>query len=174
MIWTPPLALNQATAELPVLVERIASAQIVMAVGTSILVLAVLAAMVGAFMLFRSVRRLTDALEREAQRLGPHAVPLLEHASRVGEDARAVSHAFRADAENLHETVGELNRRLRATLDDADERVHQFGGVLRVIQDEIETLLLDAAATARGLHAAAEGLQNAVEGRPPDRPTLDG
>lgn len=174
MIWIVPLASIQAAPELSALVDRIAWAQIVMAVGMSILVLAAIAAVVGALLLVRSARRLLKAVERQAERLAPRAVPLLDHASRVAEDARAVSRAFRADAENVHETVGELNQRLRATLDDADERVRQFGAVLQVIQDEIETLLLDAAATARGLHATAERLQRAAaDADPSQRRALD-
>jgi hypothetical protein len=57
------------------------------------------------------------------------------------------------------DTVNDLNRSLRKASGAAEERVRDFAAVLDVVQEEAEQILLDSAATARGLHATAESLR---------------
>lgn len=63
-------------------------------------------------------------------------------------------------------TVEDVNSRLRAAIDSVEGRAKRFSAVIDVVQTEAEELLLDAASTARGVHAAAEMLRSgAREGR---------
>lgn len=158
-MWSSPFAVVQALAPMQAPVERIATAQIVMAVGITIWTLVLIGIGVTMFLLYRSVRRLIATVEAQVQQLAPKAAPLLTAAGKVADDATDVSNAVRGAVQDVLETVDELNQRLRALTADAEDRVRRLGAVLEVVQDEAEDVLLDAAATARGLHATAEALQ---------------
>lgn len=158
-MWSSPLGLVQAAASLQGPVERIAVSQIVMAVGITIWTLVLLAIGITTFLLYRSVRRLVSTVEGQVKQLAPKAEPLLTAANRIAGDATDISGSVRSKVHELLETVDELNHRVRELTADAEERVRQLGVVLDVVQGEAEELLVDAAATARGLHTTAEALQ---------------
>ena len=139
--------------------DRIAWSQIVMAIGMIVVTLTILASGVAAFLLFRSVRKLIHAVEAQARALAPRAEPLLTAASKVASDATGVSGAVKERVDEVLQTVQELNGRMRELATETETRVRDFGAVLDVIQAETRELLLDAAATARGVHATAEALQ---------------
>ncbi len=138
--------------------ERIAWSQIVMAVGMAAITLAMLAVAVGAFLLFRSVRRTLGNVQKQVQALAPRAEPLLTAANKLAADATSVSTSARARADEVLATVKDLNERLRALSAETEDRVREFGAVLDVVQAETRDILLDAAAAARGVHATAETL----------------
>lgn len=152
------LARIQAQADIAGRLEWIAWAQTATAVGTIVITLLVLAVAVAAVAVLRAANRMLRTLEEQAERLAPHAQPLLERAERVAEDAAEISHAIRRNVENVQETVDDLQERLRATLDGAEARVRHLASVLDAVQGEVEELLIEAAATARGLHVAARTL----------------
>jgi hypothetical protein len=56
-------------------------------------------------------------------------------------------------------TLNEVNDSLRDATRNATALAREFGAVLEVVQTEAEELLLDTAATARGVHTAAERLR---------------
>ncbi|HUP89665.1 MAG TPA: hypothetical protein VM100_09950 [Longimicrobiales bacterium] len=63
-------------------------------------------------------------------------------------------------------TVEDVNGRLQSAIASVEGRARRFGAVVDVVQTEAEELLLDAASTARGVHAAAEMLRSGgQEGR---------
>jgi hypothetical protein len=148
----------QAPALQPQL-ERIATAQIVMAAGTALATLAVLAMAIATFVLIRSVRRMAGRIEGQLQAMLPKVEPLLGAAGKVAADATDVSGAIKTRADEVLTTVGQLNERLHELATETEERVREFGAVLDVVQAEAREILLDATATARGVHATAEALQ---------------
>ncbi len=139
--------------------DRIAWSQIVMAIGMGVVTLTILATGIAAFLLFRSVRKLIGAVEAQARALAPRAEPLLTAASRLATDATGMSGAVKERVDEVLQTVQDLNGRLRELMEETEGRVRDFGAVLDVIQAETKELLLDAAATARGVHTTAEALQ---------------
>lgn len=153
------LSLLQAPSDLPEMVHRIALAQTVMAVATVVVALVVIGLGLAGVLLMRALRRTVERLERQAERLSPRVEPVLTAASRIADDATDLSRQTRKRAESLLETVERLERDLRRLIDAADERVRRLGAVLDIIQEETEDLLLDATATARGVHASARALK---------------
>ncbi len=149
---TAAVVLAQGTA-LQAQLDRIAWSQMVMAVCLAVVTLALLATVVSAFMLIRSVRQQVKALT-------PRAEPLLTAANRVATDAAALSTAIKGRGEEVLNTVQDLNGRLRELAKETEGRVREFGAVLDVVQDEAREILLDAASTARGVHKTAEALQS--------------
>lgn len=152
------LAQAQTIAQVGDRIEHLAWAETVTAIGTAVLALLGIAVAVALFAMLRALGRTLAALERTVEGLAPKAEPLLEKAAQIADDAATVSRSVREEAERIRQTVEELDQRLRSVADSATERVRHFGAVLKVVQEEVEELLLDATATARGLHAAAEAL----------------
>ncbi|HEX7050260.1 MAG TPA: hypothetical protein VF188_08680 [Longimicrobiales bacterium] len=162
-----PFASMQSVAAAAADLERLAGAEMVTAIATAVLALLGLGIAVLAFLAFRAVTRTLAAVERTVDTLAPHTEPILEQAARIASDAARVSASVREDLERFHETIRNANRQLQAAVDSIEDRVVRFGVVARVVQEEVEAVLLDAAATARGVHAATEALQGR-SGPPPD------
>jgi uncharacterized protein YoxC len=154
-----PIALIRAGTALAIQVEPAHWTQIVTTVSVAVLALLGAGVAVAALLVLRSLRRLLRTLERTVQGLSPRAEPLIERAGRLAEDAGRIAGAVRREIEDVRETVDELNRQTRAVSRAVESRVRRFGTVLDVVQDETERLLLDATATARGVHATADAMR---------------
>lgn len=139
--------------------DRIAWAQVVMAVAMAVTTLVILG--IGAAVLFLALalRRVARRLEEQVRALVPKTEPLVAAGNRIAADATELSGAVKVRVQEVLETVQDLNGRLRALSTETEERVREFGAVLEVVQGEARELLLDAAATARGVHTTAEMLQ---------------
>jgi len=146
--------------------DRIAWSQVVMAVGMVVMTLTVLASGVAAFLLFRAVRRLIATVEAQAKALAPKTEPILTAVGKVTSDASTLSTSVKERVDEVLETVKDVNGRLRELVTETESRVREFGAVLDVVQAETSQIMLDAAATARGVHTTAEALQS---GRPRGR-----
>lgn len=125
-------------------VQRIAWAQIIMAALMSLAFLAVIGA--GLFAI-RFIRKAQASIQ-----------PTIDRVNAIAADAGAVSEQVKKQVDTLLETVQQANERLRDAVHAAELRVRDFGAVLDAVQGETEEVLLDTAATARGVHVAAETL----------------
>jgi uncharacterized protein YoxC len=129
------------------------------AISLGLIALFWLAITIGVLILVALVSRLLKRVEGLVEKLAPRAEPLLDRANQIAGDATAVSQMVRHEIEAIGGTVQDLNRQLHTALDSAGEQVRKFGSVVRVVQDEVEEILIDATATARGLQAAADTLR---------------
>ena len=125
-------------------VQRIAWAQIVIAALMSLAFLAVIGA--GLFAI-RLVRKAQASMQ-----------PTIDRVNAIAADAGEVSEHVKEQVDTLLATVQQVNDRLREAVLAAELRVRDFGAVLDAVQGEAEDVLLDTAATARGVHVAAETL----------------
>lgn len=146
--------------------EAIAWSQVIMAAGTVIFVLIGLVLGIAAFLLLRALQRLVRTLEKQVETLTPRADPLIERATQLADDATKISATLREDLGRVRERVDELDQRFQSAMDDVEARARRFGAVMTVVQEEVEDILLDATATARGVHVTAEALGK----RPVDPP----
>ena len=144
----------------PVLVqqfERLVSIQLVGAVALCIISLAVLGVAVAALI---TLKKLISTVERTFGQIAPRIDPLLTSVTRIADDAEDMSSALKHRVNNVMKSVDELNDRVMTGADAVEERVRKFGLVVEVVQAEAEELLLDAAATARGVHTASQVLRS--------------
>jgi uncharacterized protein YoxC len=151
--------------------QRIAIAQIIMAIALGVVVLLLLIAGLLSLRMISDVRKGIREAQRSVQRLLPSAAPIVEKAKHVADDAEDVSGKVRRQVDDLMGTLNEVNESLRDATRTAKARVREFGAVLDVVQTEAEELLLDTAATARGVHTAAERLRRPRIPAPP-RPAV--
>ena len=173
----PLLLLQAASADAATVdaAQTIAWAQMVMAITfVALLVLAIGGAIVS-YNTLKALGRLIKEMEEVTKRLAPRADPIIDGAAKVLANLGDVSTKLRGDVEGMQDTMRDINFRLRMAADSAEDRVREFGDVLRVAQDEAQEMILGAAATARGVHTAADALREATGGprRPPVRDFRD-
>ncbi len=163
MVRTVVLGSMQTAPEVLERLDRLASAEWVTAIGTLVVAALLVGVAIGALLALRSLNhslnQMMRGIERTVARLEPRVEPLLDRAGKIAEDASHVSHSLRQEVARVQEMLADVNERLYEGLDEAEARVRRFGAVLRVVQREAEDLLLDAAATARGVHVATDRLR---------------
>jgi hypothetical protein len=135
----------QTDPELLAYVQRIAWAQMAMAAMMALAFLGVLGAALYAIRLLRTAQSSIQ--------------PVLDRANKIAGDAAEASASVRTQVDEVVATVRELNERLREAGQSAEVRVRDFAAVLDAVQGEAESVLLDTAATARGVHVTAERLR---------------
>jgi methyl-accepting chemotaxis protein len=136
--------------------EAIMWAQVTMAV---VMVLCVLAILAAAFAVWLLARKAMKEVEKTRDLLIPHVTPVLSRAGSIADDVRAITAGFKEDADGVHEVIRDVLERSRRATDSLEERVRRFGLVLEAVQEQAEALMLDAASTAHGVHAAARALR---------------
>jgi len=163
VVRTVVLGSVQTAPEVLERLDRLASAEWVTAIGTLVVAALFVGVAVAALFVLRSLNqsltRLMQGVERTIARLEPRVEPLLDRAGKIADDASHVSQSLREEVARVQEMLADVNERLYEGLDEAEARLRRFGAVLRVVQREAEDLLLDAAATARGVHVAMDRLR---------------
>jgi methyl-accepting chemotaxis protein len=151
--------------------ERIATAQIVMA---AVLGLVGLIVLVGALLVLLQVRAARREVAGALNDLRPRIGPLIDRARDVTHDVAGMTDNVRRKVDDILHTVEELHRSVRRGSAATEERLRRFTAVLDVVQAETEELLLDAAATARGVHETARVLREPRSDRGRQSPPPDG
>lgn len=139
--------------------ERIATAQLVMA---AVMVLIGLLALGGAAIVLlelRSARRLIRGMLDTVEDLKPRLAPLIDRATHVTSDVSGMTDTVRRKVDDLVHTAEELNRSIQRGSAATEERLRRFTAVLDIVQTEAEDLLLDAAAAAHGMQETARVLR---------------
>lgn len=136
--------------------NRIGDIQMVMAIATAILALFAIAIAAAALFGVLKVRKL---MERGLENLPAKTDPMVTAATRVAENAREVSDTVKVRVKDMLTNLEDISERLKDGADAVEDRVKRFGIVVDVVQEQTEALLLDAASTARGVHAASERLR---------------
>lgn len=152
----PMLAVQATEAVLADRLQAIMWAQVTMAVVMVLCALAILGAALAVWLL---VRKAMKQVEQTRDQLLPHVTPLISRANGIADDVREMTAGFKGDAEAVHDAVRDLLERSRQATDSLEDRVRRFGLVLEVVQEQAEELMLDAASTAHGVHAAARALR---------------
>jgi len=154
------LVVQQADATAVVAqLDRIASILRIVAITSVAVGLFAIVSLVASLFALRSANRVLATMERHVDRLAPRMEPLIEKVTRLADDSRDVTESVRRRVNELMDTVGDLNRGLRKAGEATELRFREFAAVLDVVREEAEEVLLDTAATARGIHTAAEALR---------------
>lgn len=163
-----------AAAALLLQVEPAHWTQVVTAVSIAVLAVMGVGVAIGGLVAVRAVLRLLRTVERTVEHVSPRAEPLIDKVGRIADDASEITRSLRTEVDDVRKTVVDVNRQLRAAAQAAETRARRFANVVDVVQEETEQLLLDATATARGIHATAEALRRrgggdgGLRSRPPD------
>jgi methyl-accepting chemotaxis protein len=115
--------------------------------------------LVASLFALRSANRVLATMEKHMDRLAPRVEPLIEKVTRLADDSRDITDSVRRRVNDVMDTISDLNRRLRSAGEATEVRFREFAAVLDVVREEAEEVLLDTAATARGIHTAAAALR---------------
>jgi uncharacterized protein YoxC len=140
-------------------IERIAAAQVVMAVAISLIALIVIGASLVMLLQLRAAHRMVRELGSGLERMQPQLGPMMERAREATHDIAGMTGDVRRRMDDMLHTVEDLHRAVKRGGAAAEERIRRFDAVLDVVQTEAEELLLDAAATAHGLQQTARALR---------------
>jgi len=100
-------------------------------------------------------RKTTAKLDTVLDHLERNIGPVTQHASRIADNVDYISTSIRADVQDLRKTLLSANSGLREVIDSSERRLHEWGAVLRVVQEEAEQAFVSTASTIRGLRAGA-------------------
>lgn len=139
--------------------ERIANAQLLIVIGVWLIVVFAVGAAAFVLVEYRSVRRLMKMTEGMMTELRPRVAPLIDRAKHVTNDVAGLTDNVRRKVDDVLHTVEDLRRAVERGGEATEERFRRFAAVLDVVQSEAEDLLLDATATARGVHETARALR---------------
>jgi uncharacterized protein YoxC len=140
-------------------IRRIAAAQLVVAVIMVIIGLIAIGGAIVVLLELRSARRLLHNLGDTVDELKPRLAPLIDRTIHITSDVAGMTDNIRRRVDDVLFTMEELNRAVKKGGATVEHRIQRFGAVLDVVQTEAEDLLLDAAATARGVHETARQLR---------------
>lgn len=98
------------------------------------------------------------------QNLGPAS----DRARSITENVQFITGALRADVTRLNDAVEALTGRLHQASDHMEDRIEEFNALMEVVQSEAEDILLDTAATVRGVREGARALGRRRSPLPPD------
>jgi flagellar biosynthesis/type III secretory pathway chaperone len=154
-------------------IQRIAVSQMVMAVIMVIIGLIAIGGAIVVLLELRSARRLLHNLGDTVDELKPRIAPLIDRTIHVTSDLAGMTDNIRRRVDDVLFTMEELNRLVKRGGSIAEARMERFAQVLDVVQTEAEDLLLDAAATARGVHETARQLREEPPRRRPARKPFD-
>lgn len=158
----------QQTDAVAAQLDRMAVPLLVLAIAAVVVGVFSVIALVASLWTMRSAQGLLKSVEAQLTRLAPKTEPLIEKMTRLTDDVRGVSDTVRRGVNDLMDTVADVNRSLKSAARAADIRVREFGAVLDVVKSEAEEVLLDTAATARGLHATAAVLRGSRQAADPE------
>jgi hypothetical protein len=149
------LTITQVDPELADAIGRISTMQMISAISGIIIVVAIIAVAVLGLQSLLAFQRTLRILEKTVARLAPRAEPVIDGARRIVDDTSEVTSALRDRAKDTVNTLNHLNRVLKDASREAELRVRELAAVLRVVQEETQEMLLDSAATARGIRTVA-------------------
>lgn len=158
--------------------QRIAFAQMVVAVVMVIIGLIAIGGAIVVLLELRSARRLLHNLGDTVDELKPRLAPLIDRTIHLTSDVAGMTDNIRRKVDDMLFTMEELNRIARRGGSMAEERLTRFAAVVDIAQTEAEELLIDAAATARGVQETARQLREeparpATRRKPFDTPLDD-
>lgn len=149
--------------------QRIATAQVVIAVAVSIIALIALGGALVVIVELRYAHRLVREVRRGINAMKPQLGPLVNRMKAATDDIAGMTGDARRRMDDVLHTVEDLHRGVKRAAAATEDRIRRFDAVLDIVQTEAEELMLDAAATAHGLHEAARSLRES----PTDQATTD-
>jgi hypothetical protein len=155
VITTALLAVLQLDPAVADAIRRIATLQLIMAISGGVVVLTIIALAVVGLQSLLALQRTLRTVELTVTRLAPRAEPVIDGARRIIEDTSDVTGSLKHRVKDTVNNLKRVNSALESASLEAEYRVREFGTVLRVVQEEMQEMLLDTAATARGIKTVA-------------------
>ena len=166
----PDTVFTKQVAAVPSTFDRITG--IASGVLTILFCIFVIAAVPAAWNFRKSYRRVNQLLERIYGDINP----IMRHASSVADNINYITTSIRTDVQRINATIADANERLQEAVAATERRLGDFNALLRVVQEEAESMFVSTASVVRGVRSSAEALSKRSDGTKfatPDDEDLD-
>jgi uncharacterized protein YoxC len=143
-------------------------AEVVTAISTAIIAIAVILAGITVVMTLNEFRTLAQSVQRVAELLERDARPTLDSARRLVDDVQHVVSSVRREAEDIVDSSQDVRERMQRLLQRTEERLQDLDALIDVVQYEVEETALDVAAALRTTRRGAtvfRAMKRAILGR---------
>jgi uncharacterized protein YoxC len=124
-------------------------AEVVTAISTAIIAVAVILAGITVVMTLNEFRTLAQSVQRVAELLERDARPTLDSARRLVDDVQHVVSSVRREADDIVDSSQDVRERMQRLLQRTEERLQDLDALIDVVQYEVEETALDVAAALR-------------------------
>ena len=154
----PDTIFTKQVAAVPSTFDRITG--IASGVLTILFCIFVIAAVPAAWNFRKSYRRVNQLLERIYGDINP----IMRHASSVADNINYITTSIRTDVQRINATIADANERLQEAVTATERRLGDFNALLRVVQEEAESMFVSTASAVRGVRSSAEALSGRGDG----------
>lgn len=127
----------------------------VLSVVVTLLLLGIAVALLG---MARALKGAERSVGGRLQGLADELVPLARNLNQIATQLSEVTTSARGDLRKLSGTIGAVDDAVRDAIDAGEARLHQFGIMLDVVQDETQATVASATGMVRGLRTGAGAL----------------
>jgi hypothetical protein len=160
-----PNLLNAAPVMVADTLVTLPSRDVIALTADLAIVIAALAVTFMAIMVIRHILHWQKVMVEVRGAVRQNLGPVSDRARSISDNVQFVTQAVRTDVERLNASVKSLTDRLHQASGHMEERIEEFNALMEVVQSEAEGILLDTAATVRGVRAGARAMgQGRVEG----------
>jgi uncharacterized protein YoxC len=124
-------------------------AEVVTALSTAAIAVALVGTCVALIFVLRSVRKLLADLEPLTKKLDEDGKPAIESVRAMIDDASGVVATVKAEVDGLVDTSKGIRKRAERAAVSIDDRLHDIEALVDVVQQEVEDTALDITAALR-------------------------
>lgn len=154
----PDTIFTKQVATVPSAFDRVTG--IASGVLTILFCIFVIAAVPAAWNFRKSYRRVNQLLERIYGDINP----IMRHASSVADNVNYITTSIRTDVQRINATIADANERLQEAVAVTERRLGDFNALLRVVQEEAESMFVSTASAVRGVQTSASALAGRDDG----------
>lgn len=134
----------------------------VLSIVVTLLLLGIAVALLG---MARALKGAEKNLSGRMQGLTDELIPLARTLNGIATQLAEVTSEARRDLKKLSGTVGAVDDAVRDALADGEARLHQFGAMLDMVQDEAQATVASATGIMRGVRTGAGSLVSSLFSR---------
>ena len=127
----------------------------VLSVVVTLLLLGIAVALLG---MARALKGAERTVGGRLQGLADELIPLARNLNQIATQLSEVTTSARGDLRTLSGTIGAVDDAVRDAIDAGEARLHQFGIMLDVVQDETQATVASATGMVRGVRTGAGAL----------------
>jgi uncharacterized protein YoxC len=106
---------------------------------------------------YKKVNRLADRLMNDLD-------PIIRHANAVADNINYITTSIRHDVQQINATIASANERLQDAVEVTERRLGDFNALLKVVQEEAESMFVSTASAVRGVRTSASALSEVGAG----------
>jgi len=133
-------------------------------IASGLLTIAVLVFVAAAVPAAWNFRKSYKKVNHLVERLSTDLAPIIRHATAVADNINYITTSIRQDVQQINATIASANERLQEAVDVTERRLGDFNALLKVVQEEAESMFVSTASAVRGVRTSASALSEVGAG----------